>query len=99
MFGDVVQRGGGRRGSRRGFGGQTAILGVPFRTGTAHIVQVGTVRTAALAGDPPQRADGSREITPHDTLPSFLPNKPARGRGLDIYLCFSNVCLKRLSVR
>ena len=51
----------GRTLARRNPGGEVSILGVPFRPGPAHVVQVRSVRTAgsaAFAETLPQLADG-----------------------------------------
>src|ERR1700685_2134518 len=67
--GGIVQ---GRRGGRRAVGQEAVILGVPFRAGAAHIVQVRPVGAARFARSVPQLAENLREITPHETLPLAL---------------------------
>src|SRR5580693_7466042 len=61
-----------RRGARRGVGQEAVILGVPFRAGAAHIVQVRPVGAARFARSVPQLAENLRQITPHETLPMPL---------------------------
>src|SRR5580692_12528502 len=65
VLGSLVQ---GRRGGRRGVGQEAVILGVPFRAGAAHIVQVRPVGAARFARSVPQLAENLRQITPHETL-------------------------------
>src|SRR5580692_2864382 len=65
VLGGFVQ---GRRGGRRGVGQEAVILGVPFRAGAAHIVQVRPVGAARFARSVPQLAENLRQITPHETL-------------------------------
>src|SRR5580692_11750554 len=71
----------GRRGGRRGVGQEAVILGMPFRAGAAHIVQVRPVGAARFARSVPQLAENLRQITPHETLPLplrwlFCPKLP-----------------------
>src|SRR5580658_5787321 len=73
----------GRRPVRRNPGGEVSILGVPFRPGPAHVVQVGPIRTAgstAFAETQPQPADGINKIAPHQTLPLPLVEGVFLGR-------------------
>src|SRR5277367_4433519 len=78
VLGGFVQ---GRRGGWRGMGQEAVILGVPFRAGAAHIVQVRPVGAARFARSVPQLAENLRQITPHETLPLalrglFCPKSP-----------------------
>jgi hypothetical protein len=50
------------------FCSQAAILGVPFRAGPAHIVQVGPIGAFAAEASPPQPTQGLGKIVTHGTL-------------------------------
>jgi hypothetical protein len=65
VLGDVVQV----RVGPVGLGQKPIVLGVPLRAGAAHIVLVGPIGAAGLAGSAPQLAKFVGQIAPHAKLP------------------------------
>ena len=62
-----------RRAGQGRSGSQVPVFGVPFRAGTAHVVQIGSIRAFAAEASTPGSAQGFEEIVPHGTLRTMAP--------------------------
>jgi hypothetical protein len=88
VLGDVAKRRRGRpkRGLRLRI--EVAVLGVPFRAGAAHIVQVGAIGAAGFARGHPDIAKSHSEPAQHNTLPFFLAHEVRPIGGSTPFLAF-----------
>lgn len=72
VFGGLPQRRPCRGNRLHRLGRKVAVLGMPFRSGAPHVVQVGPIRAAAVTEASPQFANRLGKIAPHDTPPVGL---------------------------